>query len=122
MVNNYSFVDVNSQKNKEQNKTNYYQLKQVDFNAYFVYSEIITLEPQTIKNSISISPIPMQNELNISTESNEIIETVSVYDINGKLVLQANNEENIDVSKLINGVYTIKVITDKQVFSTKIVK
>jgi len=115
-------VDVNSQKNKEQNKTNYYQLKQVDFNAYFVYSEIITLEPQTIKNSISISPIPMQNELNISTESNEIIETVSVYDINGKLVLQANNEENIDVSKLINGVYTIKVITDKQVFSTKIVK
>ncbi|MFZ4796458.1 MAG: FG-GAP-like repeat-containing protein [Bacteroidia bacterium] len=122
MVNNYTFVDVNLQENNEQNKTNYYRMKQVDFNGDFVYSEIITLEPQSIKNSISISPVPMQNVLNITTASSEVVETVSVYDINGKFVLQANNETSIDVSKLLNGIYTIKVITDKQVLTSKITK
>jgi hypothetical protein len=116
MVNNYSFVDVNL------HETNYYRLKQVDFNGDFVYTEIISIASQLTDNSISISPVPMQNLLSINTSINEVIETISIYDINAKLVLKANNEANIDVSKLLNGVYTIKIITDKQVLTSKIVK
>lgn len=119
MVNNYSFFDGNLQ---EHNKTNYYRLKQVDFNGDFIFSEIVSIATQSMDNNISIYPVPMQNELNVITASNDLIETISIYDINGKLVLQTNRQENIDVSKLINGVYTIKVITDKQTFIGKIVK
>jgi hypothetical protein len=87
-----------------------------------MYSEIVSIDYQTINNTISVSPNPMQNLLNVSTGSNDIIALISVYDINGKELLQVNNQSNIDVSKLLNGIYTIKVITDKQTFIKKIVK
>ena len=122
MVNNYSFIDNTILLNNEQNSTLNYRLKQVDFNGDFVYSEIISISSQLTDKSISISPVPMQNLLSVSTAINEVIETISIYDINAKLVLKANNEANIDVSKLLNGVYTIKIITDKQTFIGKIVK
>lgn len=71
---------------------------------------------------ISISPVPMKNDLNINIENNEKLVLVSIYDINGKLILELNNQNKIDVSGLLNGVYTIKVITDKQSFIEKIIK
>jgi len=121
-VNKYSFLDGNLFQKNEQTNTIHYRLKQIDFNGDFMYSEIVSIDYQTINNTISVSPNPMQNLLNVSTGSNDIIALISVYDINGKELLQVNNQSNIDVSKLLNGIYTIKVITDKQTFIKKIVK
>lgn len=122
MVNSYSFLDNTIFEKNEQNCRILYRLKQFDFDGDFAYSENVSTNCQTASSNLSISPVPMQSSLNIITEAIETIEFVIIYDINGKEVLKTYNQSNIDVSKLTNGVYTIKIVTDKNIFIEKITK
>ena len=57
----------------------------------------------------SVSNLSAQNDFtfNTITKKIETINTVSVYDISGKLVLSTNNKTT-NVSKLKNGIYILK--------------
>ena len=76
----------------------------------------------------SVSPLilfpnPVINELNISNISKGA--TISVYDLNGKLLLTKTAlsvTEKMDVSPLNKGIYLIKVIDEKTIRTIKMIK
>ena len=75
-----------------------------------------------------VYPNPAQNELNIVASQGMSITKMSLYSIDGKLILQAipngNTEVNtIDISTVSKGIYLLNIETnDGKVTSTKVVK
>ncbi|MBL4592657.1 MAG: T9SS type A sorting domain-containing protein [Flavobacteriales bacterium] len=70
-------------------------------------------------SSTTVFPNPATNVLNITTDDQ--IETVSIYSINGALV-KTGNQKTINVSNLDKGMYIITVQTDKGVTRTRFTK
>ena len=66
-------------------------------------------------------PNPVKNTLNI--KSQDAISNVAVYDLLGKEVISSNNVSNtLDVSALSNGVYLIRLTSNKGVATKRFVK
>jgi len=83
-----------------------------------IYSGLSTPE----EPSLTIFPNPANDEITISGVTPE---SVMMYDVMGKLVLSEFDTETnkIDIKKLPNGLYIIKIITaDGKLFTNKIVK
>lgn len=76
-----------------------------------------------LQDSITLSPNPTKNILNITSKQDVVFNSVSVYDILGQLVLNNIHPLNsIDVSSLKTGKYFIKITTDKGVLNNTFVK
>ncbi len=73
------------------------------------------IHPQT-----SIYPNPVTDILHIDTPANKI--NIQIYNISGALVSTIKNKKNISVTHLPKGIYTIKVLTEQDVYNQKIVK
>jgi hypothetical protein len=118
-INNYSFLD-----SKPVEGTNYYRLKQVDYNGDFTYSEIIALEFKNENSYLSVFPNPTIDNINISL-SDEII-LVSVYNVLGELIYESKTEgrsETIALQHLSNGVYIVKALSaDNKIITTRFTK
>lgn len=67
-----------------------------------------------------VYPNPVSNALNIETK--EKVDNIILYDILGKEVLRTKKTNDIDVSNLNNGVYILKLMTEKGIRENKIVK
>jgi len=84
-------------------------------------------DESTSQISISLSPNPVNNELIIKTNGNEL-STIHIFDMMGKSIYAFKNEnlnENkkiIDLSFLSNGMYFIDVTVDGKRILEKIVK
>jgi hypothetical protein len=72
-------------------------------------------------NSLSTYPNPTTGIINVETTNNSII---SIYNIIGEEVMRVNSKEtinSIDLSKLSNGAYLVKVVSeDNKISTTKI--
>ena len=106
----YSFID----QMPESNKTNYYRLKQVDFDGNSTYSKVIALSKKS-KSTLKISPNPAHSDLEISgiadgdfieiyNNLGQLVKTITVFDSNNK----------VDISDLTSGTYVVKVVNNKQ--------
>ncbi len=74
-----------------------------------------------LEQFVTITPNPTNGVLSIESESN--IETIKVYNVLGKLVLEQSNPSNqIDISSLSNGLLFIQIETDEGSFVKKIIK
>jgi hypothetical protein len=75
------------------------------------------------ESQFAIYPNPVANELHIETDQAKI-ERIEIYTIGGKKVLDVNflNDQPIDVSKLIRGLYLVKVETGNGSLTKKLVK
>ncbi|OIQ17235.1 MAG: hypothetical protein BM557_08460 [Flavobacterium sp. MedPE-SWcel] len=79
-------------------------------------------------DSFKVYPNPAQDELTIATVSDVLVTNISLYSVDGKLILQtvptANDKvHTIDVSTVTKGMYILSVRTnDGNVKSTKVVK
>ncbi len=78
-----------------------------------------------IKNSsalknLTIYPNPVKDILHIETEETNF--SVELYNMQGSLILKTQNSQNISVSHLSEGIYWIKLTTEKGIYSSKIVK
>ncbi len=106
--------------------TNYYRLKTTEKDGTIGYSEIrkvifgrtnmITVYPNPAKNFVSIS----FNEITLNKPA-----SISILSIDGKLISQQKIAsiipiEILDVSKLTNGNYLLKVVTDNNTINTKL--
>lgn len=69
--------------------------------------------------NVALYPNPTTSKLNITAEG---IQEINVLDINGRVVMTANNTNVIDMSELSNGCYFVRVITNEGVSTQKIVK
>ncbi len=124
----YSFSD-----NKMLDGTNYYRLKQVDFDGTMkVYQAIsINCDGQNKTNAKVITyPNPFRSELNVyfeNLENQEVI--VEIYDGLGNIVRKhfcdikfSSQLETLDLGDLRPAFYNLKVISNNQVFNLKIIK
>lgn len=85
--------------------------------------EILSIDELISSTELSVFPNPSKDVWNIS--SNQIIESVFVYDVLGKQVmnLQPNNTNvTIDATALPNGLYFARMVTELGSSSTKLIK
>jgi uncharacterized repeat protein (TIGR01451 family) len=100
-----------------------------DFNPAIVTNTVITLFSRTLSSinfaftNLSYYPNPVKNSLTFSNAS--LIDTVQVTTVLGQTVFskKVNNlQTEIDMSSLINGVYFVKVTSEGQEKTVKIIK
>ncbi len=73
-------------------------------------------------SKLSIYPNPTNGKIYIDNEALEIL-TVSVFDVNGKLLLQKlGNESVLDVSGLVDGIYVVKITSEESAVFRKLIK
>ncbi len=98
----------------------------IDASSNFVETEAEcdALDVKDISNNgLTIYPNPTKDIFSINT--NNKIESIKVYDVFGKIILEktvVNQKETIDLSSYNNGIYIIRVQADKNIITSKIVK
>ncbi len=111
--------------------TNYYRLKQVDIDGRYKYSAILAIKLNSkLKKGVNISPNPVSNKINISISSDvatngdiRIINALGqiIYYQNEKLVKGVNVITINSLFHLSKGIYTLQVVMDNEIFSTKFI-
>lgn len=80
------------------------------------------LSVENINDSkISFYPNPVENVLNINTE-NFVVKNITIYDMNGKIIMSPSTFKNINVNHLFKGNYILTVETDEEIKSFKFIK
>ena len=88
--------------------TNYYRLKQVDFDGQFEYSSIINVQFAMSNVELQIFPNPVENELTIV--GGEGIATI--YNVLGQPVMElavSSKQFTVDTSDLPKGQYILQI-------------
>ncbi|MGV8915347.1 MAG: T9SS type A sorting domain-containing protein [Kaistella sp.] len=67
-------------------------------------------------------PNPSVAEINVKTTNGELIKKIQIIDVSGKVVLTSLTEKNIDISKLNQSVYFVKIYTDSEIYTSKLIK
>lgn len=108
----YSFVDASAK-----SEVSYYKLKLVDNNGSVAYTSLVVINRNVIVLTVSnLFPNPATTQVNIEVQGVSVDNfNVSVQDINGKIVYQANqvsalsNVYQMDVTNFNRGVYVIRI-------------
>jgi len=123
ILNNYSFND-----NAPLSGVNYYRLKQTDFNGVSTYSDVISINNSGTDNStgstITIYPNPNNGTFEVSIVNPGKSYTLEIVDLQGRQVYYSagsNVAEALKVSQLAQGMYIVKVTTNNQVLTGKVV-
>ena len=77
-----------------------------------------------VNQSIRFYPNPVTDKLTIQS-ANESIQIISIYDVNGKLLIQTEAhglQQELELSELNSGIYILKVKTGKETFTGRIIK
>lgn len=94
-----------------------------DVNYVAIYGNEILSEPSFDNLSFTIYPNPVKDVLQIKGQNIDTIETIKIFDISGKLVIEEKKDINqLDVSNLSSGLFILKVETNKRIFTQKIIK
>ncbi|WP_070137184.1 T9SS type A sorting domain-containing protein [Crocinitomix algicola] len=100
--------------------TNYYRLKQTDYDGKFEYSDIQAVNLNSSNGSFMVYPNPANSIITLSSEDN--INHIEVYSALGELVMIQDfngysSQNRIDISSLENGLYIIKTNIGSQKFT-----
>lgn len=106
---------------------NRYRLKMIDTDGVITYSNEINVEFNA-QIRVLLFPNPTENLLNISFNNyfDELL-NIQIFDIYGNIVYINNGNlrgtlKSIDLSKLPQGVYGMKIIVGNQLFTRKLIK
>jgi Secretion system C-terminal sorting domain len=125
-TNQYNFTDYAPQLG-----TNFYRLKQVDYDGKYKYSKILNIVlDNKQKQTITVSPNPVSDKFNIRVSADAPTNaSMSVMNSTGQLLYQQNTKlvkgENLlainNLQGLSNGLYTLQLLIDGKKLSTKFV-
>ncbi len=95
-----------------------------------IFSSQFTAEASSVKDNeeigklVSLFPNPVQDILNINNQTEETINSISIYDITGKLVEEEmnNKADKINLSSLPAGNYIVKIKLNNKEITKKIIK
>lgn len=100
-----------------------------DFNQDFpflVNGTVTTLgvNQNDFNSAITISPNPMKNTISISNDSDAVLSSIEIVDLNGKIVKKVTGDlaNQINVSNLSSGVYFVTINSDKGTVTKKVIK
>ena len=88
----------------------------------------MNLESTKVITSIAIFPNPVEDVVNIQIPGNLIVDnnfSIEIYNSTGKLLLRkelVSNTNSIDLSNSPSGTYIVKLITDQEIITKKIIK
>lgn len=104
-------------------ETNYYQLKQTDFDGTFTYSDMISVKCEE-NQTLAIFPNPANNIVSVNAAIS--IKTVSIINYLGQVIMSKTAElvkqTNIDVSSFSKGIYLLQVEMESgEVFTEKLI-
>jgi hypothetical protein len=104
--------------------TNYYRLKQIDFDGNFEFSDIVVVERgAVISSTIKVFPNPSNNWITYQVPNNEAITKVTLMDAFGKMILTDNVPNgSLAVHSLASGVYILVIETNQNRYLQEIVK
>lgn len=93
----------------------------------YVYNcATLAVEDAQKQNSISVYPNPTSGLVTIQNKSNSNLKNLEIYNIAGQLVQKFNvsNAKNasLDMSQLTNGTYVLKVVSETESNSVKVIK
>lgn len=94
---------------------------------YWSYSLVADCSLSTkdfMKNTVSVYPNPASDVLHFDVKNESTIEKAVLFDISGRTVREYNNITNntLSVSDLQNGTYILKLVSNKGVFTQKVIK
>jgi Secretion system C-terminal sorting domain/Concanavalin A-like lectin/glucanases superfamily len=113
-----------------QQGNNFYRLKQIDNDGSFVYSAIIKVQLNKVVHAVKIYPNPVKDlaTINIYTSQPQSLKII-VTDVLGRVqllkgnnVVRGSNEIKIDVSRLNNGIYYLRVLGIEKYNSPTLIK
>lgn len=88
---------------------------------YPMLTDNLSLVQAEIDNAdIQIYPNPVKNELHL--KSNQVIQNIDLYNVNGQLLKSMKSIDKINVTDLSKGVYVIKITTSTTVEFKKFIK
>ncbi len=110
-TNNYNFTDEGI---FSATTMAYYRIKQIDFSGETAFSETITLHADKNRTPLSvISVFPNPARLSTTVSADEQINSIRLFDCNGKLVFEKNNINNnktdIDLTNIKAGIYLLRM-------------
>lgn len=77
----------------------------------------------TLNSKFTLSPNPVENFLNISTPVDVEIYSIKIFTIDGKQIqVNYNNFEQLDLSNLVTGIFTIEITTNSGKYFKKLIK
>jgi hypothetical protein len=104
--------------------TNYYRLKQVDFDGTFTYSKIAMTQFDDAIMAIRAFPNPFSDKITFGF--NGVKSNVQLFDVHGKLLLQKETNESelleLATENLATGIYFVTVRTEENTTTLKFVK
>ncbi len=115
-TNNYAFTDENS------NPTNYFRLKQTDFNGSTTYYGPISINCEHAAQDILLLPNPNHGAFVI--KGLQLNQQLVITDMLGKLIHNYKaSQENMEIqlNDLATGVYNLQVIDAQQTISKKLI-
>jgi hypothetical protein len=77
------------------------------------------ISKQKNKNRLTIYPNPSSEYIEISNAPKNV--TISFYATDGRMVKQVNTSEKIAVTDLPKGIYTLKIVSEKELYTHKLV-
>ena len=99
----YQFVD------NQPFAMSYYRLKQVDYDGTTTYSKVVSVEQKGKGKGLKVYPTLVSNGiLTIDTEGGQL-QDFSITNLLGQQVLAGKTTQQIDVSRLPQGTYVLKV-------------
>ncbi len=88
-----------------------------------IYLNTTNIKDPRKTNEFEVFPNPSYNYVNINTINSSIIKKIELYNLNGNLIYEDNLETgSIDLTSYNSGIYLLKVITSKNLYTYKIIK
>jgi hypothetical protein len=92
---------------------------------YLEFGVALGVQNNSFDNLISLYPNPATTVLNIENASTFTIDAVAIYSVNGSLLREVNNQQNLEtisVADLASGIYFVKIKSNDKVITKKFIK
>lgn len=91
--------------------------------SWTIDNSALSVDSYNLDSSIKLYPNPVSDNLNVKINNNLNIEKVEIIGITGKLIKETNFVNNsISTHNLKNGIYFVKIYSDKGISTEKIIK
>ncbi|MEM9819882.1 MAG: T9SS type A sorting domain-containing protein [Bacteroidota bacterium] len=104
--------------------TNYYRLKQIDFDRNFEYSKVKVVKLDGTGSTIKVYPNPTVDIVNIEMDELDNAQNILIYDQQGKMVLNqvigaGTTMVNLQVGHFAAGIYRIHISSNNNTYQTQ---